>query len=100
MARKRKKGQVRAGHGAMCNICGKNCGKGAALKSHIQSSHDVSYEAYKKCFYPDSIKVIVNAWDDSVSTRQGHTVLVHVLVRRIVGDPGHRGVPRAARPHG
>ena len=48
---KRRKGAVRRGHGAMCNICGRNCGKGGALKKHIESAHGVEYEAYKTCFY-------------------------------------------------
>ena len=96
MAR-RKKGAVRQGHGAMCNICGTNCGKGGALKVHIENSHGVSYNDYNTCFYVAASNIIANAWDDSVSTPSGKTVVTHVLVRRFVGDPGPRGVPRAAR---
>lgn len=96
MARRRR-GAVRRGHGAMCNICGRNCGKGGALKKHVEGAHNVPYDAYVKCFYRDAATIIANAWDDSVSTSGCKTVVTHVLVRRFVGDPGPRGVPRAAR---
>ncbi len=95
---RRKKGAVRYGHGAMCNICGLNCGKGGALAKHVQAAHKVKYSTYKRCFYDSAKTVIANAWDDSVSTKSGDTVITHVLVRRFIGDPGPRGVPRAARP--
>ena len=100
---RRKKGAVRKGQGVMCNICGINCGKGGALKTHIEGrnasgGHDVSYEDYKKCFYGVDVKnTIADAWDDSVSTVRGSQVITHVLVRRFVGDAGPRGVTRAAR---
>jgi hypothetical protein len=94
---RRKKGAVRRGHGAMCNVCGTNCGKGGALKVHIEGTHRVSYEDYKKCFYVGATNVIANAWDDSVSTSGGKTVITHVFVRRFIGNPGPRGVPRAAK---
>lgn len=97
MARRRK-GAVAKGAGAMCNICGLNCGKGGALKKHIEGAHGVSYENYVKCFYGSQKTIIANAWDASVSTAGGQTVMMHVLVRRFVGDPGPRGVPRAANP--
>lgn len=93
----RKKGAVRSGHGVMCNICGVNCGKGAALSTHLKGAHKVDYAAYKACFYPQESVIIADSWDDSVKSESGETVITHVLVRRFVGDPGHRGVPRAAR---
>lgn len=94
---RRAKGAVRKGAGVMCNICGLNCGKGGALKTHIQGSHSVSYEDYKKCFYDEVSTIIADAWDDSVSTSRGNTVVMHVLVRRFVGNPGPRGATRSAR---
>ena len=93
----RKKGAVRKGHGTMCNICGLNCGKGGALKKHVEGAHNVDYESYKTCFYGNVVTVIADAWDDSVNTVKGQTVISHVLVRRFIGDPGERGVTRAAR---
>jgi hypothetical protein len=91
------KGAVRDGHGVMCNICGINCGKGGALKKHVEGAHPpVTYEAYKKCFYGDKPKnVLVDAWDDLVITKSGKKVLTHVMARRFVQDPGPRGVTRA-----
>ena len=97
MAKKRKKGAVRPGKGVMCNICGLNCGKGGALKKHVEAVHHVNYEAYKTCFYGDVKTVIADAWDDSVSTSAQNTVITHVLVRRFIGDPGPRGATRSAR---
>lgn len=93
MARRRK-GSVSLGRGAMCNICGLNCGKGGALKKHIENAHQVDYLHYKRCFY--GCRVLADTWDDSIRTAHGATVLVHTLVRRIVGDPGPRGATRAA----
>jgi hypothetical protein len=81
----------------MCNVCGKNCGKGGALKRHIEGAHDVQYKDYVKCFHGETRTVIADAWDDSVSTHSGETVITHVLVRRFVGDPGPRGATRSAR---
>lgn len=97
MAR-RKRGAVRRGHGAMCNVCGRNRGKGGALKKHVEGAHGVTYDAYVKCFYERVATIIADSWDDSASTSNGKTVVTHVLVRQFVGDPGPRGVPRAARP--
>jgi len=93
----RKKNAVRKGKGIMCNICGKNCGRGGALKVHIEGAHDVNYEDYKKCFYGEPKNVLADSWDDSVQTSGGKTVITHVFVRRFVGDPGPRGVTRSAR---
>lgn len=95
---RRRKYAVGKGAGAMCNICGRNCGKGGALKKHVEGAHGVPYEAYKTCFYGSVKTILANAWDDTVSTPEGKTVITHVLVRRFIGDPGPRGVPRAARP--
>jgi hypothetical protein len=81
----------------MCNICGVNCGKGGALKKHLEGAHKVDYEVYKKCFYGKTKNVIADGWDDSVSTSSGKTVITHVLVRRFVGEPGPRGATRTAK---
>lgn len=94
---RRKKGAVRKGQGVMCNICGVNCGKGGALKKHVEGAHGIDYDKYKKCFYDEPQTIIADAWDDSVSTKSGKTVITHVLVRRFVGEPGPRGATRAAR---
>jgi len=94
---RRKKYAVSKGAGVMCNICGRNCGKGGALKRHIEGAHDVDYNDYKKCFYGEPETIIADAWDDSVSTKSGKTVICHVLVRRFVGDPGPRGATRSAK---
>ena len=93
MPGRRKKHAVRKGAGIMCNICGKNCGKGGPLKTHIEGAHGVDYESYKKCFYGEMKTKIADTWDDSVRTSDGQTVITHVLVRRFIGDPGPRGVP-------
>lgn len=93
---RRRKGAVRTGHGAMCNICGKNCGKGGALRKHVEGAHDVRYEDYRICFYNGGAKkVITDAWDDSVSTSGGRAVVMHVLVRRFVRERARRGVTRS-----
>jgi len=94
----RKKGAVRKGYGAMCNICGLNCGKGGPLKKHIEGRHPpVTYEAYKACFYPKSLgnKILTNAWDDSVQTSNGSKAVVHVLVRRFIQDKDAKSVTRS-----
>jgi hypothetical protein len=97
MAR-RKKGAVRPGHGVVCKICGKNCGKGGALKAHIEGAHPpVTYDAYKICFYSKAQTVLADAWDDSVATSNGKVVVTHVLARRFIQEPGLRKVPRAER---
>lgn len=97
MAR-RKKGAVRTGQGAMCNICGLNCGKGGALKKHVEGAHNVDYDVYRMCFYGEVATILSETWDDSVSTTNGKTVIVHVLVRRFIGDPGPRGATRSVPP--
>ena len=94
----RAKGAVRSGHGVMCNICGKNCGKGGALKTHVEGAHSpVTYEAYKVCFYGKAKTILADTWDDSVSTATGDTVVTHVFARRFVQDPGPRGATRHVR---
>ena len=95
---KRKKGAVRRGHGAMCNICGINCGKGGALSKHVKGAHGIKYEQYKNAFYGAEV-TLADAWDASVRTAKGKTVMIHTLVRRFVGNPGPRGVTRSARHH-
>jgi hypothetical protein len=90
------KGIVRVGHGVMCNICGVNCGKGGALKKHIEGAHNpVTYEAYKMCFYGMQKTILADAWDDSVSTAAGKTVVTHILARRFIQEPGPRGATRS-----
>jgi hypothetical protein len=81
----------------MCNLCGTNCGRGGALRTHLIGEHRVDYAVYKRCFYGTS-RVLADAWANSARTRSGQRVLIHTLVRRIVGDPGHRGVTRSV-PH-
>lgn len=93
---RRKKGAVAPGKGVMCNICGLNCGKGGALKKHVEGAHRVDYDQYKACFYGTVKNIIADGWDDSVATAKGDTVITHVLVRRFVGDPGPRGATRSA----
>jgi len=93
----RRKGAVRKGRGVMCNICGLNCGKGGALKKHIEDGHKVKYESYKTCFYGKAKTILADSWDDKVRTKSGSTVITHIFVRRFIGDPGHRGATRAAR---
>jgi hypothetical protein len=82
----------------MCNICGVNCGKGGPLATHVKGAHGIDYDAYKKCFYGEVKTTLADAWDASVSTSAGKTVITHVLVRRFIGDPGPRGVTRSVRP--
>ena len=91
---RRKKHAVRKGHGSMCNICGRNCGRGGALKKHIEGTHNISYEDYLVCFYTEAKNIYADTWDAEVKTSKGNKVLVHTLVRRFVGDPGKRGVTR------
>ncbi len=93
---KRKKGAVRKEHGVMCNICGINCGKGGALKTHIEGAHKIDYNDYIACFYKKG-RLIADSWDDSSKTRSGKIVVTHILVRRFFCEPSKRGVPRAAR---
>jgi hypothetical protein len=95
----RKKNAVRRGRGKMCNICGLNCGRGGPLKRHVEGGHGVGYDQYRKCFYPKNTRILTDSWDDQVKTKGGNTVLIHVLVRRTVGDPGPRGATRSARVH-
>lgn len=59
---KKRKHAVRSGAGSMCNICGRNCGKGGALKKHIEGSHKVDYSQYKKCFYGCVSTKIADRW--------------------------------------
>jgi hypothetical protein len=97
MAR-RKKGAVRIGLGSMCNICGLNCGKGGALKKHIEAKHiGVSNDAYKTCFYRSAKTVLADAWDDSVSTKNGKTVVVHILARRFFQSSAAKPVTRSVK---
>lgn len=96
----RKKGAVRRGHGSMCNICGLNCGKGGALSTHVKGAHGIDYGDYLTCFYPDGATIVADSWDASVTAEDGSISVTHVLVRRLIGDPGKRGVTRTARVRG
>ena len=93
----RRKGAVRVGQGTMCNICGVNCGRGGAVKKHVELGHSVDYDDYKLCFYKQKVRILADAWDDGGRTKGGKTVLIHTLVRRMTGDPGPRGATRSAR---
>lgn len=92
MAGKRK-GAVGMGKGSMCNICGLNCGKGGPLSKHVKAVHRIEYEDYKTCFEGDGT-TLVDKWIDTGGRNKGTPVLIHVLVRRVVNDPGERGVAR------
>ena len=95
---KRKKGAVRRGHGVMCKICGRNCGKGGALKKHVEGAHSpVTYKAYKLCFYSEAKTVLADAWDDSVTTHGGNVVVTHIFVRRFINPAGSKRVTRSER---
>jgi hypothetical protein len=94
----RRKGAVRKGHGVMCNSCGLDCGKGGARAKHVETIHDIDYDTYDWLFYDSAKKIIFNGWDASGKTKAGETAMTHMLIRRIIGNPGPRGVPRAARP--
>jgi hypothetical protein len=78
-------------------MCGLNCGRGGPLKKHVETIHGIAYDDYKKCFYGTVKTILADAWDDSVSTSRGNTVITHVLVRRFVGSTGPRGATRAVR---
>src|SRR5213594_2195623 len=80
---RRKKGAVASGRGTMCNICGKNCGKGGRLRSHVLHKHAIEYEQYHLCFYDGYKNAVFYEWNDP-ATSKGKPVLVHVLVRRFV----------------
>jgi hypothetical protein len=90
-------GKARAGLGIMCNIRGKNCGKGGGLKMSLDKKHGVDDDVYKKCFYSGAKRTLAEAWDDSVSRSSGKPVLRHVLARRFARDPGARGATGSAR---
>lgn len=94
---RRGKGQVAKGRGMMCNICGKNCGRGGSLKKHVETQHSVSYRKYTRLFYGGG-KVLIDAWDGSGRTSSGKKVLIHTMVWRLIGDPGHRGATPTATP--
>jgi hypothetical protein len=75
---RRKKGAVRKGHGARCLICGREAGKGGALKVHIENAHHVDYEiGYKRCFKGGDI--LFNEW---MPDKTGE-LLVHTRVLRV-----------------
>lgn len=77
MAR-RKKGAVRKGHGARCLICGRECGKGGALRTHVEGAHHVNYrDGYKRCFFGGEI--IFNEWQAG----KNREFLVHTRVVKI-----------------
>ena len=91
---KRKKGAVRKNHGATCNICGLNCGKGGALKKHLEEIHKIDYDQYRKCFYNGRKEnLIADTWSSPATTKGNKKdVLIHVFVRRFIGKLGLRGV--------
>jgi hypothetical protein len=77
---RRRKGAVRPGHGARCLICGRECGKGGSLRTHVEGAHHVSYsDAYKRCFRGgDSVL-------DEVAVDNAGDFLVHIRVLRVRG---------------
>jgi hypothetical protein len=85
----------------MCRICGLNCGKGGALKAHIElKHHPVTYDAYNVCFY-SAKKELADAWDDSLSTvvqasGTKRKVIIHTLTRMFLQDPNSRPVKTSA----
>jgi hypothetical protein len=91
---RRKKHAVRKGRGVMCNICGKNCGKGGALKKHIEGAHDIKYDDYKKCFHGENRTIVFNDWNVVSHTSSNQPIMTHILVSRIIGNPGPRGVAK------
>jgi len=51
MVKKRKKRKpTKTNNGARCAICGKQCGRGGALKMHVETQHPISYEHYREMF--------------------------------------------------
>lgn len=89
---RRRRNAVRKGYGTMCNICGKNCGRGGALKTHIEGAHDIDYNDYKRCYKEGNIKILTDAWCESGRTSTGRPIFIHVLVRKFYNEPGERGV--------
>jgi len=80
---------VRKGKGTMCNVCGRNCGRGGPLRKHLEQGHRIAFADYKKCF---GGVILVDEWDDSLSFPNGQKVITHTLVRRFPGDPSWRKV--------
>jgi hypothetical protein len=77
MAR-RKKGSVRKGHGARCLICGRECGRGGSLRTHVEGAHHVIYkDAYKRCFFGGDC--VFNEWQ---ADKTGD-ILVHTRVLKV-----------------
>jgi hypothetical protein len=96
--KKRKKGEVRTGHGTMCNVCGLNCGKGGALRSHLQAAHNLTYEQYKESYYRHG-QVINNSWKETVAIdNEGLATYTHTLVRNFTRQRSKRGAPKSASP--
>ncbi len=54
---------VRVGKGAKCGMCGKDCGKGGGLKTHVENAHDIDYKVYSKCFHKCK-ETVFDEWFD------------------------------------
>ena len=95
---RRKKGAVRKGRGAMCNICGLNCGKSGALAKHVGTTHGLTYDQYKDSFYGQG-EVLTNAWNQQLDTENDDEAkYTHTLVRVFTRPRSVRGAPKAASP--
>jgi hypothetical protein len=90
---RRKKNAVRKGHGVMCNICGTNCGRGGALKTHLKK-HSIQYADYQNTFYNINREIICDKWAITDHITNKKKTMVHILICKIVGEPGLRGLPK------
>jgi hypothetical protein len=95
---RRKKGQVRKGHGTMCNVCGMNCGRGGGLAKHMNAAHQLTYVQYKESYYGHG-EVLTNSWNEQVATNNDdEATYTHTLVRVFTRPRSKRGVPKSASP--
>ncbi len=89
-APQRRKAPFQVIPGPTCNICGKPCGKVAALKKHVETSHGVPLAHYLICFYGSAKTLIADWWEDSPRAPTDKDRLVtHVFVRRFSSSGGN-----------
>ncbi len=74
---------AKSGNPARCNICGLVCGRGGALKKHVEGAHKVPYDKYSLCFARGST-TSVDVWEKSTLPNHASSV-THVWVRRFDG---------------